>query len=115
MPAKKNPLLSLRGAVIMLMTVLMMAFTSAETRATLMVKMAEESGVGRFYEDKSHCVHVEVVKLAHMQGDSKPDLLCRLAQARQPIPADPGYTTRARSPLSPRAPPHRPRAPPVLA
>lgn len=99
----------------MLMTVLMMAFTSAETRATVMVKMAEEAGVGRFYEDKAHCVHVEVVKLNQMQGDSKPDLLCRIGMLRQVIPAAPGFTTRARSPLSPRAPPHRPRAPPVIA
>lgn len=99
----------------MLMTVLMMAFTSAETRANLMVRMAEETGASRFYEDKSHCVHVEVVKLAHMQGDSKPDLLCRIGADRQAIPAGPAYSTRARSPLSPRAPPHRPRAPPVVA
>lgn len=99
----------------MLMTVLMMAFTSAETRATVMVKMAEEAGVGRFYEDKAHCVHVDVVKLRQMRGSRKPDVVPQATPPRYAIPADPGFTTRARSPLSPRAPPHRPRAPPVIA
>lgn len=115
MNKKPSPLLSLRGAAIMLMTVLMMAFTSAEVRANVMVRVAEEVGSTRFYEDKVHSVHVNVVRHAAMQTSRDPEdwPLCDDGVVR--IMAPPAFSTRSRATDTPRAPPHQPRAPPVTA
>jgi hypothetical protein len=115
MEQKKTTFLSLRGALIMMMTVLMLAFTSAEVRANVMMRMAEEAGTGRFYEDKVHRVHVEVVNLRAMQTSRDPEALSLLNDATPQVAAPPMFTTRSRATATPRAPPHQPRAPPVTA
>lgn len=115
MEKTSHPILSLRGAVLMLMTVLMLAFTSAEVRATVMVRVAEEAGSSRFYEDKVHRAHVEVIRLGAMQTSRDPEALPLLNDATPRLPAPPACTTRSRATASPRAPPHQPRAPPVTA
>jgi hypothetical protein len=115
MEKKHPPLLSLRNAVLMLMTVLMLAFTSAEVRATVMMRVAEEAGSGRFYEDKVHRVHVEVVRLGAMQTSRDPEALPLLSDSTPQLAAPPLFSTRSRATATPRAPPHQPRAPPVTA
>ena len=99
----------------MLMTVLMMAFTSAEVRANVMVRVAEEAGTSRFYEDKAHAVHVNVVRLAALQTSRDPEEWPLLDDAACVISAPPAFGTRSRANMAPRAPPHQPRAPPVTA
>jgi hypothetical protein len=115
MDTKHPPILSLRHAVVMLMTVLMLAFTSAEVRANVMTRMAEEAGTGRFYEDKVHRVHVEVVRMRAMQTSRDPEALSLLNDATPHVAAPPHFSTRSRATATPRAPPHQPRAPPVTA
>jgi hypothetical protein len=115
MEKKTPPILSLRNAVLMLMTVLMLAFTSAEVRANVMMRVAEEAGNGRFYEDKVHRAHVEVVRMGAMQTSRDPEALPLLADSTPLLAAPPVFTTRSRATATPRAPPHQPRAPPVTA
>ncbi|MNL72944.1 hypothetical protein D3C87_1983400 [compost metagenome] len=80
-----------------------------------MVRVAEEVGSSRFYEDKAHTVHVNVVRLAAMQGSRDPEEWPLLDDAASHLKAPPAFTTRPRATNPPRAPPHQPRAPPVTA
>jgi hypothetical protein len=101
----------LRIAVTTMMVVLMLAFASAENRASVMTRLAEESGVGRFYEDKTHRINAAVVQLACEQHcptvtDSGRPRAPRFSAA---VPSMTGRTLRA---MRARAPPHLPRAPP---
>jgi hypothetical protein len=114
MPPVSRLQLNFRAAVIMLMTLVVVAFSSAETRAAVMVKMAEEQGVARFYEDKVVHHSVEVVRLAQMQTTKSPEEIPSLDAGRVPVSILKPLTRR-RSAASPRAPPHCPRAPPAVA
>lgn len=101
-----------RTLVVMLMTGLILAFTSAEVRAATMVRMAEEQGVGRFYEDKVHHVDGEVRRLAQLQNRRQPvEQPLRLHPPLQPDACQ-LYDAPTRRAACPRAPPHLPRAPP---
>ena len=105
--------INFRSLVIMLMACVMMSFSSAETRAAVQTKIAEENGgIARFYEDKVTHHHVEVVRVAQMQTMREPEDTIRLI-ARLPLLASPVPNCRERHTASPRAPPHCPRAPPV--
>lgn len=106
--------LNFRTAVIMLMTLVVVAFSSAETRAAVMVKMAEEQGVARFYEDKVVHHSVEVVRVAQMQTTRSPQEVPSLEAGRMPA-TQLRPIERPHFAASPRAPPHCPRAPPVVA
>jgi hypothetical protein len=93
------------------MACLIMAFTSAEVRARVMVHMAEEQGVGRFYEDKVTHQH-EATRFAHMQhGRQRVELPLRCNRGwvpfyRQAIVAS-AFRVAKRRHTS-----HGPRAPP---
>ena len=105
-----------RAFVLLLLTAALTAFTTAaETRATVLVKMAEEVGMGRFFEEKAARPHAEAVRLRQLQASRKPEELPLRAEApsapRRPAPV----IQRGWAPRSPRGPPHFPRAPPVAA
>jgi hypothetical protein len=106
--------LSFRTCVIMLMTLIVLAFSSAETRAAVAVKMAEEQGIARFYEDKVIHHSAEVVRVAQMQTTRKPEEVPTFSGRALPTTAL-RPTERPLFAASPRAPPHSPRAPPAVA
>lgn len=106
--------LNFRTLVIMLMTLVVVAFSSAETRAAVSVQLAEEQGVARFYEDKVVHHSVEVVRLAEMQTTKSPEEVPSLEPARC-LTAQLKPVERPLFAPQPRAPPHCPRAPPVVA
>jgi hypothetical protein len=104
---------TLRAFVIMLMAGVMLSFSSAETRAAVQVKLAEENGgIARFYEDKVTHHHVEVVRIAQMQTTREPQEVPTLSAAMHLTPPL-APVSRARRAASARAPPHCPRAPPA--
>jgi hypothetical protein len=94
------------------MACLIMAFTSAEVRARVMVHLAEEQGVGRFYEDKVTHHQPEATRFAHMQhGRQRVELPLRvhwgwLPFHRQAIVASSFRVAKRRhTSRGPRAPP----------
>lgn len=98
--------------VITLMACLILAFTSAEVRARMLVRMAEEQGVGRFYEDKATHCQPEATRFAHMQhGRQRVELPLRVTAARQPsyrqvaVATTHGVAKRRHASHGPRAPP----------
>lgn len=106
--------LNIRSCVLIVMMGLLLAFCSAETRATVMVRMTEE-GVSRFYEDKVSHLGAEVVRLRHAQHGRKPTEL-PIPRGLDPMPPLPAAAfSRPLRAVSPRAPPHQPRAPPAHA
>jgi hypothetical protein len=102
-----------RALVVTLMACVMMSFSSAETRAAVQAKIAEENGgIARFYEDKLTHHHVEVVRIAQMQTTREPEEVPTLSAAMHLGPAL-APVSRERRAASARAPPHQPRAPPA--
>jgi hypothetical protein len=101
-----------RALVIAVMACLILAFTSAEVRARMMVHMAEEQGVGRFYEDKATHRQPEATRFAHMQhGRQRVELPLRVHAAghshhrQAPVVGALGVARRRHSTHGPRAPP----------
>ena len=102
----------IRPFFVTVLAFMMMSITSAPVRETVMVKM-QENGVQRFYETEVLQDHRAEVRLALKRLGRKPieELLLPASGAAWP-PALP-IVRRVERPAAPRAPPHRPRAPPT--